>query len=107
MLSLSTRSQTDIFQVWTLGFLETSLTAASQILASLSTNADQFVWGLNSQHADSYPSGEFIVEPAAQVSLRHAVDATWISHTFALTFIVLCYLRNAIDGEAFDTIVWV
>ncbi|KAM0817789.1 putative Zn(2)-C6 fungal-type domain-containing protein [Seiridium cardinale] len=99
LLSSSTRSQTDIFQVWTLGFLETSITAASQILLSLVTNAHQFIWRVNSQSFSTYPRREFSIEPTARLSLHHAVDATWISFTFALTFLVLCYIRKTIDDD--------
>jgi hypothetical protein len=89
-----------IDQLSILGFLETSLTAASQILLSVTTQALQIVWDLRSQNLDSYPEGNFAVDSAARKSLHHSVDATWISFTFAMTFLVLTYIRNAIDGEA-------
>ncbi|KAK6073852.1 hypothetical protein SCUP234_07035 [Seiridium cupressi] len=59
LLSSSTRSQTDIFQVWTLGFLETSITAASQILLSLVTNAHQFIWREDDRWYDNTGQPEF------------------------------------------------
>ncbi|KAF3011683.1 hypothetical protein E8E14_007521 [Neopestalotiopsis sp. 37M] len=99
VLSSSTRSQTDILHVWTLGFLETSTTAASQILLSLATGAPNFIWHVSSQNLNTYPSDEFSMDPAARASLHHAVDATWISFTFALTFLVLCYIRRTIDDD--------
>ncbi|ETS77307.1 hypothetical protein PFICI_11181 [Pestalotiopsis fici W106-1] len=99
VLSSSTRSQTDILHVWTLGFLETSTTAASQILLSLATGASSFVWHVSSQNLTTYPADEFSIDPAARASLHHAVDATWISSTFALTFLVLCYIRRTIDDD--------
>lgn len=99
LLSSSTRSQTDILHVWTLGFLETSTTAASQILLSLATGASRFIWNVDSQNLNTYPSEEFSIDPAARASLHHAVDATWISFTFALTFLVLCYIRRTIDDD--------
>jgi hypothetical protein len=78
-----------------------SLTAASQILLSPTMNASDFVWELNSQNTASYPNGDtdFVIDPEARKSLHHAVDATWISFTFALTFTVLAYIRKTIDGE--------
>ncbi|KAF2113898.1 hypothetical protein BDV96DRAFT_647399 [Lophiotrema nucula] len=99
LLSPSTRTQSSIDQLSILGFLETSLTAASQILLSLTTHASHFIWDLKSQSYDSYPSGDFAVDPVARKSLHHAVDATWISFTFALTFLVLCYIRARIDDD--------
>ncbi|KAH8682142.1 hypothetical protein BX600DRAFT_447839 [Xylariales sp. PMI_506] len=99
LLSSSTRVQTDIYQVSTLSFLETSLTAASQIILSLANGADQFIWHLNSQSVDSFPKESFGIDPVARTSLHHAVDATWISFTFAITYIVLCYVRDTIDDD--------
>ncbi|KAH8895328.1 hypothetical protein GQ53DRAFT_49766 [Thozetella sp. PMI_491] len=99
LLSFSTRSGSDPFPAWALEFLETSLTAASQMLISLSVGADRVVWGLTARDPSSYPAGPFKVDPAARFSLHHAIDTTWISHTFALTFLVLCYIRNTIDED--------
>lgn len=85
-------------QVWLLSALETSLTAASQILFSQSRTAASDVWSITSQDPTSFPDGLFDVDPASLISLHHAVDSTWISHAFALTFIVLCYIRGTVDG---------
>ncbi|PYI03542.1 hypothetical protein BO78DRAFT_193882 [Aspergillus sclerotiicarbonarius CBS 121057] len=79
--------------------LATSLTAAAQILLSLSSNAADYIWQLDSRDRDSFPQGELEVDPAAVQRLRYAVDSTWISHTFALTFLVLSYTRGLIDDE--------
>ncbi|ORY56910.1 uncharacterized protein BCR38DRAFT_528290 [Pseudomassariella vexata] len=95
----STRSRDQPIQVWTLSFLEISLTAAAQILFSLLTTASEYVWRLDSQNLSSFPDGPFIVDQASRTSLHHAVDSTWVSHTFALTFLVLCYIRGTIDHD--------
>ncbi|PWY83882.1 hypothetical protein BO94DRAFT_625431 [Aspergillus sclerotioniger CBS 115572] len=79
--------------------LATSLTAAGQILLSLSSNAADYIWRLDLPDCASLPEGELEVDPAAVQRLRYAVDSTWISHTFAVTFLVLCYIRSVIDGD--------
>ncbi|OJJ46430.1 hypothetical protein ASPZODRAFT_1961849 [Penicilliopsis zonata CBS 506.65] len=78
--------------------LETSLTAAAQMLVSLSTDGAH-VWRLASQDPASFPSHAFQVDRAAVQQLCYAVDSTWISHTFAVTFLVLCYTRGVIDDN--------
>ncbi len=85
-------------QVWVLGALEVSLTAASQILFSLSAGAASTVWHLSSQDPSTYPHGPFTIDYQTRCSLYHAVDSIWISHAFALVFIVLCYVRGRING---------
>ena len=72
-------------QVWLLSALETSLTAASQILFSQSITAATDVWIINSQDSSSFPDGHFTVDTTSLISLHHAVDSTWISLAFALT----------------------
>lgn len=84
--------------IWALGFLEISLTAAAQILFSVSSSASSHIWDTSSQDASTFPQGPFAVDPEARKSLHHAVDSTWISYTFAIIFLVLCYVRKAIDG---------
>lgn len=86
-------------QVWLLQSLETSLTAASQMLFSLSTHGPEYIWSLESQDIFSFPEGPFEVDAKALGRLSYAVESMWISHTFAFTFLVLCYIRGAIDGK--------
>ncbi|KAL1901811.1 hypothetical protein Sste5346_001514 [Sporothrix stenoceras] len=94
-----TTRQTAPLQVWVLGALETSLTAAAQILFSLSTGAAESVWSLSSQDPSTFPLGVFVVDPLARRSLDHAVDSIWVSHAFALIFLVLCYVRGQVDDD--------
>ena len=49
----------------------------------------------------TFPEGGFQIGWDARESLHHAVDSTWISHTFAVTFLVLCYARHIVDGTYF------
>jgi hypothetical protein len=86
-------------QISLLQSFEISLTAAAQILLSLSANGSKYVWILDSQNRASFPNGAFQVDIDAVRRLHYAVDSTWISHTFAVTFLVLCYIRGAIDGK--------
>lgn len=58
-----------------------------------------YVWNLESQNTTSFPEGPFSVDVAALNRLSYAVDSTWISHTFAVTFLVLCYIRGTVDGQ--------
>ena len=69
------------------------------MLISLSTDGGTYVWGLESQNLKSFPNRPFHVDNAAIRRLYYAVDPTWISYTFAVTFLVLCYIRGVIDGE--------
>lgn len=55
--------------------------------------------GIDLQDPATVPEGGFQMDWIARESLHHAVDSTWISHTFAVTFLVLCYVRNIVDGE--------
>ncbi|PWY84780.1 hypothetical protein BO70DRAFT_312962, partial [Aspergillus heteromorphus CBS 117.55] len=73
--------------------LEISLTAAAQMLLSLSDSGAHSVWRLDSQDRLSFPEDAFHVDAEAVQRLQYAVDSTWISHTFAVTFLVLCYTR--------------
>ncbi|CAK7214645.1 hypothetical protein SEUCBS140593_002251 [Sporothrix eucalyptigena] len=85
--------------VWALGALEIGLTAAAQILFSLTTGACNSVWHIQSQDPSTFPSGPFTVDAASRHSLYHAVDSLWISHAFALIFLELCYVRGRIDDD--------
>lgn len=99
LLSSSDQGQAQSLQVWRLQSLELSLTAASQMLFSLSSLGEEYVWSLDSQNAASFPTGDFSADASAVKRLCYAVDSTWISLTFAATFLVLCYVRATIDGE--------
>lgn len=39
--------------------------------------------------------------------LYYAVDPIWISHTFAVIFLVLCYIRGVVDGKCLLEVYWV
>ena len=79
--------------------LEISLTAASQMLISLSSSGADYVWSLESQNIATFPEGPFSADNAALQRLYYAVDSTWISHTFAVTFLVLCYVKGVVSGK--------
>ena len=99
LLSSSNRSQRQPLQVRRLQSLEISLTAASQMLISLSTYGADHAWTLESQNIASFPENFFPADVDALKRLYYAVDSTWISHTFAVTFIVLCYVKGIVDGK--------
>ena len=69
------------------------------MLISLCSDGETYVWGLESQNIQSFPHRPFQVDIAAVRRLYYAVDPTWISYTFAVTFLALCYIRGVIDGE--------
>jgi hypothetical protein len=73
------------------------------MLFSLSTYAYDYVWNIDSQAVSTFPEGPFFVDSAAVKRLYFAVDSTWISQTFAVTFLVLCYVRGTIDGKSHCT----
>lgn len=76
-----------------------SLTAASRILLSVSEISFSSVESVDSLDPSTFPDGVFLIEHEARRTLHYAVDSTWISYTFAITFLVLCYLRRIIDGK--------
>lgn len=86
-------------QVALMQSLETSLTAATQIIFSHSTAAPDYVWTLDSQQPASFPNGYFSVDKASIERMRFAVDSAWVGHAFAATFLVLCYVKRVISGE--------
>jgi len=51
------------------------------------------------RNANKYKRGHFYADASAIKRLYYAVDSTWISQTFAVTFLVLCYVRGTIDGN--------
>lgn len=89
-------------QLLQLQFLETSLTAACQIIFSHASNAEEYVWNMESQQSSSFPDGSFHVDPEALERMQYAVDSAWISYTFAVTFLVLCFVRRTIDGRFYE-----
>ncbi|KZF19673.1 hypothetical protein L228DRAFT_285614 [Xylona heveae TC161] len=99
VLSSMDRTAPQPLQVWLLQSLGTCLTAASQMLLSLSSYGAEYIWKLDSQNMSTFPDGPFEIDSAAVKRLYYAVDSTWISHTFAVTFLVLCYVRGAIDDD--------
>lgn len=81
-------------------YLEKSLTAACQIVFSYSFDAGDFVWDLESQLPSSFPGGLFKLDVEALQRMQYAVDSSWISYTFAVTFLVLCFVRQIVDGTS-------
>lgn len=69
------------------------------MILSLSSYGADFVWRLDSQRPSSFPDGAFYADPGSIGRLYYAVDSTWISYTFAVTFLVICYMRGTIDGR--------
>jgi hypothetical protein len=78
--------------------LEKSLTAACQIVFSSSSDAGTFVYDVESQLPSSFPGGPFVLDREALHRMQYAVDSSWISYTFAITFLVLCFVREIVDG---------
>lgn len=78
--------------------LEKSLTAACQIVFSYALDAGTSVWDIESQLPSSFPEGPFKLDREALHRMQYAVDSSWISYTFAITFLVLCFVRQIVDG---------
>lgn len=70
------------------------------MLVSLSSHGPDYVWRLESQDTATFPTGPLTVDIQALSRLYYAVDSTWISHTFAITFLVLCFVRGTVDGKS-------
>ncbi|OAL28712.1 hypothetical protein AYO22_02577 [Fonsecaea multimorphosa] len=85
--------------VWILEALETSLTAAMQIIFCVSTLGHDHVWGIDSQDACTVPTDRFAVDQTTLERLCYAVDSTWVSYTFAVTFLAFCYVKGLVDDE--------
>ncbi|KAL3455150.1 hypothetical protein BJX64DRAFT_298043 [Aspergillus heterothallicus] len=79
--------------------MQASLTAAAQILISLSCMGEHYTAQLRSSDRSSFPVGPLQADPEAVGRLRYAVDSTWISHTFAVTYLVFCYTKGAVDAN--------
>jgi hypothetical protein len=73
------------------------------MLISLTSDGETYVWGVESQNIPSFPNRPFHVDIAAVRRLYYAVDPTWISYTFSVTFLALCYIRGVIDGMSKST----
>ncbi|KAJ5634707.1 hypothetical protein N7528_002549 [Penicillium herquei] len=82
-----------------LQMLKTSLTSAAQMILSLSIHGARYVWSLDSQDMSTFPDGPYHSDSDSISRLHYTVDSTWISHTFAVTFLVLCYLRGIVDDN--------
>lgn len=98
------RPLTDSIQPHIRQALSVSLTAAAQIVLSQSSYKAELVFSLDSQNPSTFPDGAYHADRGSVSRLYYAVDSTWISHTFAITFLSLCYIRGIIDGETFVTI---
>lgn len=85
-------------RAWVLEALETSLTAAMQIIFCVSTLGHDYVWKVDSQDASTVPSEPFTVDQTTFERLSYAVDSTWVSYTFAVTFLAFCYVKSVVDG---------
>ncbi|CAI7594943.1 unnamed protein product [Penicillium palitans] len=77
--------------------LSVSLTAAAQIILAQSTLKADIVFTLDSQDLSSLPDESYNVDRSSVSRLYYTVDSTWISHTFAIIFLCLCYIRGIID----------
>lgn len=78
--------------------LDISLLSAAQIIFALSDQKGR-TWTIQPQSLASFPRGEFAVDGDGLARFRYAVDSSWIAHSFAAVFLVLCYLRGVIDDE--------
>lgn len=79
--------------------LDISILSASQTICSLSAEATLAGWQKQSQQIATFPSLPFQIAQPALDRFRFAVDSSWITHSFAAVFLVLCYVRGAIDDE--------
>lgn len=99
LLSSSSQASHQPLQLHLLKSLDICLTAAAQTILALADTGGTAVWCLQSQDATTFPPGPFEVDTEALDKIYYAVDSTWISHTFAVTFLALCYVRGVVDGE--------
>ncbi|KKY23692.1 putative c6 finger domain [Phaeomoniella chlamydospora] len=98
-LSPTNKHNAQPLKVWALEALETSLTAAAGTIFCVSTSAIDLIWSLDSQNVSTFPDGPFVVDHATLKRLSYTVDSTWVSHTFAVTFLVFCYIKGVIDDD--------
>ncbi|KAJ5081018.1 hypothetical protein N7456_013728 [Penicillium angulare] len=97
LLSAASQPPADSIQTTLHQPLEISATAAAQMILSLSSYGADYVWRLDSQNPSSFPDGPLHADPESISRLYYAVDSTWISYTFAATFLIICYMRGIID----------
>ncbi|EEA19474.1 conserved hypothetical protein [Talaromyces marneffei ATCC 18224] len=78
--------------------LDVSLTAACQTILALS---EQVTWETWSTHSSisSIPPGPLAANRTAVERISFSVDSSWVSHSFAAIFLVLCFARGAIDDD--------
>ncbi|KAK3632733.1 hypothetical protein LTR56_016203 [Elasticomyces elasticus] len=79
--------------------LEICLSAALHILLSLSDVGTELLQQQAATQTLYQPSGPLKVANTATIRLGYAVDSAWISHTFAIAFLILCYIRGAVDDD--------
>ncbi|ORY35344.1 hypothetical protein BCR39DRAFT_584987 [Naematelia encephala] len=99
LLSVQPPGHTRPLQVSLLQSLEASINAAAQIIISLSSYGSSYVWTVSMDNEASWPLGPWSPDAEAVARLYFAVDSAWISHTFAVTFLVLCYIRGTVDDN--------
>lgn len=78
--------------------LDVSLTAACQTILALSEQATWKTWSTHSS-ISSIPAGPFAIDRSAVERISFSVDSSWVSHSFAVVFLVLCFARGAIDDD--------
>ncbi|OQV09778.1 Fungal Zn2-Cys6 binuclear cluster domain-containing protein [Cladophialophora immunda] len=98
-LTSITQEDSQPSHVWVLEALETSLTAAMQIIFCVSTLGHDYVWRISSQDASTVPAERFVVDQTTLERLSYAVDSMWVSYTFAVTFLAFCYVKGLVDDE--------
>ncbi|RSH79485.1 uncharacterized protein EHS24_001537 [Apiotrichum porosum] len=104
LLSSSSQASHQPLQLHLLQSLDICLTAAAQTILALADTGGTAVWCLQSQDATTFPPGPFEVDTEALDKIYYAVDSTWISHTFAVTFLALCYVRGVVDGARAESV---
>ncbi|PWN18411.1 hypothetical protein BCV69DRAFT_72240 [Microstroma glucosiphilum] len=81
--------------------LDQSLTAAARILVAYTVSAEQYLPGLKHHIPTSFPEEEkdWKIDDEAVRKLCFAVDSYWVTMTFAVVFLALCYIRGRIDED--------
>ncbi|TVY89300.1 hypothetical protein LAWI1_G001076, partial [Lachnellula willkommii] len=77
--------------------LDASLLAAAQTIFALSNETNTQTWTRQSYSLTTFPLCPFTLDETALGRFRFSVDSSWITHSFAAVFLVLCYARGAID----------
>ncbi|KAH8895530.1 hypothetical protein GQ53DRAFT_804356 [Thozetella sp. PMI_491] len=78
--------------------LDVSISAACCTILALSQQAPGRASPVEFR-ATSIPPGPLTADRAAVESISFSVDSSWVSHSFAAMFLVLCFTRNAIDDN--------